>query len=135
LLACDKLRQRASRELDCTVDYERSLALAAGNESLLRQIFEILQRDIPDQQIQLSAALAERDHDRLAAIAHKLHGVTCYASLPRLRRKVLGFQQRFAGDSNTPLEQAVDQLKEELDAVKQEVDLYLERLDAAGVSG
>jgi len=137
LLAGDSLRQQfssASRELDCSVDYERSLALAAGNESLLRQIFEILQRDIPDQQVQLTAALAERDHDRLAAIAHKLHGVTCYASLPRLRRKVLGFQQRFAGDSNTSLEQAVDQLKEELGAVKQEVDLYLERLDAAGVS-
>ena len=138
LLACDKLRQQASsasRELDCTVDYERSLALAAGNESLLRQIFEILQRDIPDQQIQLTTALAERDQERLAAIAHKLHGVTCYASLPRLRRKVLGFQQRFAGGANMPLEQAVDELNEELDAVKQEVDLYLERLDAEGVSG
>ena len=123
-----------AKELDCTVDYERSLALSAGNGSLLRQIFEILQRDIPDQQIQLTSALAQLDYDKLAAIAHKLHGVTCYASLPRLRRKVLGFQQRLARDSNMPLEQSVRELNEELDTVKQEVDLYLERLHAEGVS-
>jgi len=140
LLGSDPLHQHAgsagssARESDCSVDYARSLALSADNESLLRQIFEILQRDIPDQQIQLTSALAQLDHDKLAAIAHKLHGVTCYASLPRLRRKVLGFEQRLARDSTIPLEHSVQELNEELDAVKQEVDLYLERLDAKGVS-
>ena len=140
LLGSDPLHLHAdsasssSKESDCSVDYARSLALSADNESLLRQIFEILQRDIPDHQIQLTSALAQLDHDKLSAIAHKLHGVTCYASLPRLRRKVLGFQQRLARDSNVPLEHSVQELNEELDAVKQEVDLYLARLDAEGVS-
>jgi two-component system sensor histidine kinase BarA len=124
----------STRELDCSVDYARSLALSADNESLLKQIFEILQRDIPDQQMQLASALAQQDHDRLSAIAHKLHGVTCYASLPRLRHKVLGFQQRLARDSNTPLDQSVQELSDELEAIKQEVDRYLEHLDATGVS-
>jgi two-component system sensor histidine kinase BarA len=142
LLSGDTQRRRADsagadssvKELDCSVDYARSLALSADNESLLKQIFEILQRDIPDQQIQLASALAQQDHDRLGAIAHKLHGVTCYASLPRLRHKVLGFQQRLARDSNTPLDQPVQELSDELEAIKQEVDRYLEHLDAAGVS-
>ena len=122
------------RELDCSVDYARSLALSADNESLLKQIFEILKRDIPDQQMQLASALAQQDHDRLSAITRKLHGVTCYASLPRLRHKVLGFQQRLAHDSNTPLDQSVQELSDELEAIKQEVDRYLEHLDATGVS-
>jgi two-component system sensor histidine kinase BarA len=124
----------SAKESDCSVDYARSLALAADNESLLKQIFELLQRDIPDQQIQLANALAQLDHDRLGAITHKLHGVTCYASLPRLRRKVLDFQQRLARDSNTPLDRSVQELSEELDAIKQEVDRYLQRLDTAGVT-
>jgi two-component system sensor histidine kinase BarA len=124
----------STRELDCSVDYARSLALSADNESLLKQIFEILQRDIPDQQMQLASALAQQDHDRLSAIAHKLHGVTCYASLPRLRHKVLGFQQRLARDSNTSLDQSVQELSDELEAIKQEVERYLEHLDATGVS-
>jgi two-component system sensor histidine kinase BarA len=142
LLGSDTQRQQAdsagatdsTRELDCSVDYARSLALSADNESLLKQIFEILQRDIPDQQMQLASALAQQDHDRLSAIAHKLHGVTCYASLPRLRHKVLGFQQRLARDSNTPLDQSVQELSDELEAIKKEVDRYLEHLDATGVS-
>jgi two-component system sensor histidine kinase BarA len=124
----------SAKESDCSVDYARSLALAADNESLLKQIFELLQRDIPDQQIQLANALAQLDHDRLGAITHKLHGVTCYASLPRLRRKVLDFQQRLARDSNTPLDRSVQELSEELDVIKQEVDRYLQRLDTAGVT-
>ena len=139
LLSSDTSRQQANlmdtvsagKELDCSVDYVRSLALSAGNESLLKQIFEILQRDIPDQQVQLASALAQRDHDRLSAIAHKLHGVTCYASLPRLRHKVLGFEQRLARDSDAPLDLLVQELRDELEAIKQEVDSYLEKPDAA----
>ena len=119
---------------DCSLDYARSLALSADNESLLKQIFEILQRDIPDQQLQLENALAKLDQDRLTAIVHKLHGVTCYASLPRLRRKLLGFQQSLADDSNTPLDISVQKLNQELSAVKLEVDRYLEQMDAEGIS-
>ena len=119
------------KELDCSLDYTRSLALSAGNESLLKQILEILQRDIPTQQIQLASALAQQDRDKLNAIAHKLHGVTCYASLPRLRHKVLGFEQRLSRDSDAPIELLVQELHDELDAIKLEVDKHLEKLDAA----
>ncbi len=119
---------------DCSVDYAKSLALSAENESLLKQIFEIIQRDIPDQQLQLSNALAQLDQDKLAAIVHKLHGVTCYASLPRLRRRVLGFQQRLAHDSSAPLDKSVQKLNEELGLVKLEVGRLLEQMDAEGIS-
>ncbi len=119
---------------DCVLDYARSLSLSADNESLLRQIFEIIQRDIPDQQQQLDKALQQQDQAKLAAIAHKLHGVTCYASLPRLRRKVLGFQHRLAHDSNTPLENSVAELSSELAEVKQEVERYLVMMENNGIS-
>lgn len=101
---------------------------------MLRQIFEIVQRDIPDQQQQLDKALKQQDPDKLAAIAHKLHGVTCYASLPRLRRKVLGFQQRLAHDSNLVLDNSVEELTSELAEIKLEVEKYLETMDKDGIS-
>jgi two-component system sensor histidine kinase BarA len=121
-------------DLDCSLDYGKSLTLSADNESLLKQIFEILQRDIPEQQLQLANALTQQDQDRLGAIAHKLHGVTCYASLPRLRRKVLGFQQRLTRDNAEALDKSVQQLNDELGAVKLEVDHYLEEMNARGIS-
>ncbi len=108
-----------------TLDYRRSLALSADNESLLRQIFEILRRDVPEQQQQLAAALREQDRDRLGALAHKLHGVTCYAGLPRLRHLVIGLQKRLAQDSETALDPLIDEIIDELGAIEREVDSLL----------
>ncbi|MBT8434857.1 MAG: hypothetical protein KJN95_09350, partial [Gammaproteobacteria bacterium] len=70
----------------------------------------------------------------LAAIAHKLHGVTCYASLPRLQRNILGFQKHLECDGNIPLEKPVQKLNQELTAVKLEVDRYLELMQAEAKS-
>ncbi len=119
---------------ECTLDYARSLALSADNESLLRQIFEIIQRDIPDQQKQLDNALRQQDRDKLAALAHKLHGVTCYASLPRLRRRVLTFQQRLGHEDRVALDDPVAELIAELEAVKKEVEQHLEAMEREGIS-
>ncbi|MCG6890156.1 MAG: response regulator [Gammaproteobacteria bacterium] len=112
----------------CSLDYARSLQLSAGNESLLKQIFTILQRDIPQQQQQLAEAFTEQDYGRLGALAHKLQGVTCYVGLPRLRRIVLAFQQQLAGESGESLERLNKQLETELDAIAREVEFYLQQL-------
>ncbi|MDH3535519.1 MAG: ATP-binding protein [Gammaproteobacteria bacterium] len=126
----DQLQQQADDGAitDCSVDYAASLALSADNESLLRQILEIIQRDIPGQQQQLRNAVQKLDRARLGAAVHKLHGVTCYASLPRLRRQVLDLQQRLARDGDAPLEQAVSAMIDELDAVNLEVERQLQAM-------
>ena len=130
-----QLRQQHEAEADCTVDYAKSLSLSADNESLLRQIFEIIERDIPDQQQQLDNALRQQDPGKLAAILHKLHGVTCYASLPRLRRKVLEFQQQLARDGDmAALQQQLADVSAELTAIKQEVRRCLAQMDQKGIS-
>ena len=133
-------QQRKSIELDFhsdteiisgkSVDFKRSLALSADNETLLKQIFEILLRDIPDHQQQLMNALQFSEHDKLAAITHKLHGVTCYASLPKLRQMVLAFQHQLSHDSDISFDHAVMELTEELNSVKLEVDQHLRDMEA-----
>ncbi|MDC1286275.1 ATP-binding protein [Gammaproteobacteria bacterium] len=112
----------------CSLDYARSLKLSADNESLLKQIFTILQHDIPLQRRQLSEAFAEQDYSRLQALAHKLQGVTCYVSLPRLRRILLAFQQQLDGEAGESLDRLNNQLEKELDAVAQEVEHHLQQL-------
>jgi len=114
---------------DCSLDYTRSLALSAGNESLLTQILEILKRDIPEQRQQLKTVFAEQDLDRLGALAHKLQGVTCYASLPRLRRIVVALQQQLGDGSPASLEPLMRQLDKELLVVAEEVEHYLRQLE------
>ena len=122
-------------DTDCSLDFARSLDLAAGNESLLQQILQILQRDIPEQRQHLIDAFGEFDLDRLGALAHKLHGVTCYASLPRLRRIVIAFQQQLARASRDSLKPLVEEMDAELAIVECEVDLCLRRFTDNAVTG
>ncbi|MCP4334898.1 MAG: response regulator [Gammaproteobacteria bacterium] len=135
------LRRLASDESDidpdpeCSVDYSGSLTLCADNQSLLKQILEILRRDIPDQRRQLADAFAELDYDRLGALAHKLQGVTCYASLPRLKRLVAGLQRQLAGNADTPLERLMRELDEELETIDASVAQYLEEFAESPAEG
>ena len=120
----------AGDEQEQSVDYAGSLALCADNASLLQQIFEIIRRDIPEQREQLARAIAESDDERLAALVHKLHGVTCYASLPRLKRRVLGLQQRLGGENGDRLARWAGEIDAELAAIEAEIEAYLPDLDA-----
>ena len=117
-----------STEQDCSLDYIRSLRLSAGNEDLLKQILAILQRDIPQQRQQLADAFADGDYARLGTLAHKLQGVTCYVSLPRLRRSVVTLQQQLVNESTGSLGRLKGELDRELEAVAQEVERYLTQL-------
>jgi two-component system sensor histidine kinase BarA len=131
-LAC---RSVAEEELphsslqDCTLDYNRSLRLSAGNKDLLKQILAILQLDIPQQRQQLADAFADGDYARLGTLAHKLHGVTCYVSLPRLRRSVVALQQQLANEATGSMSRLKGDLDRELEAVAQEVERYLAQLE------
>jgi len=124
----DASRQPAAAGSECSLDYASSLKLAAGNESLLRQILQILRRDIPEQRQHLQDAFDKLDYDRLGALAHKLHGVTCYAGLPRLRRVVIAFQQQLGAQAREPMSALAEELDAELAAVEREVDGCLSRL-------
>jgi two-component system sensor histidine kinase BarA len=119
---------------ECSLDYASSLQLAAGNESLLRQILQIMQRDLPEQRQHLRDACKNRDYDRLGALAHKLHGVTCYAGLPRLRRVVIAFQQQLEDAAPKSLQALVEELDAELAAVETEVARCLRRLEEGALS-
>ncbi len=112
-------------ESDSALDYARSLALAADNTDLLQQIFEILERDLPDLRQQLLHARSLRDRERLNALAHKLHGVTCYSSLPRLRRMSLSLQQCLARNDESGVPGLVDEIAAELDAITRTVEAHL----------
>lgn len=108
-----------------SVDIKLSLHLSANNESLLRQIFEILLRDIPHHKDQLSNAARQLDYEKLSTLIHNIHGVTCYACLPRLKIQVESIQQKLAQKSYLHLEVAVDAMIEELEQIRLQVESYL----------
>jgi len=110
-----------------SVDINLSLDLAANNKSLLKQIFEILLREIPHHKEQLSNAVRQLDYAKLSMIAHKIHGTTCYACLPRLKSQVELIQQQLTQESYTLLEATVDEMIEELEQIRLKIESYLHR--------
>ncbi|MEE8364288.1 MAG: ATP-binding protein [Gammaproteobacteria bacterium] len=112
-----------------SVDLEKSLALAGDNDSLLQQIFGILLCEIPDHQRQLSGAVQALDYDKISAIVHKIHGITCYTSLPRLKQQVLKLQQQLSSTPHAALaEEAIQAIIVELGQVALETERFLEQV-------
>jgi len=101
-----------------TIDLKKSLVLSANNESLLKQIFEILLREIPTHQYQLKEALAESDMSKISMVIHKIHGITCYASLPSIRQQVLSIQRTMSKQTGDPIEEQIQGIIEELEKIK-----------------
>jgi len=110
-----------------SVNIRQSLGLAANNESLLQQLFRILLRDIPGHKDQLSATTRQLDYEKLSTVVHKIHGVTCYASLPRLKAQVLSIQQQLAEESYSFIEVAVDSMIDELEQIRLQIEMYLQQ--------
>ena len=108
-----------------SVDFKQSLTLASNNESLLHQIFEILLRDIPQHKQQLLNAVQQSDYAKLSSLVHKIHGITCYTSLPCLKSQVVSIQQQLAEDSFSLLQGAVNEMIEELEKIRAEVESFL----------
>lgn len=111
--------------IDKSVDLEGSLSLCADNASLLYQIFEILLREIPDYRTQLNKARQQSDNRRIALIIHKIHGVTCYASLPVIRKQVLEIQQVLSKNPNREVTGEIQEIVKELHEIEKSVEEYM----------
>ena len=112
-----------------SIDFEQSLKLALNNKIILCKIFDILIRDIPSLQLQLKTAAFQNERERLSAILHKLHGTTCYTSLPRLKQQVSDFQQSLMTCSNSQQQEFVLKIHDELDNIRSETQQWLKDMD------
>ncbi|MFA9420225.1 MAG: ATP-binding protein [Gammaproteobacteria bacterium] len=117
---------------ELSVDFRESLALSADNDSLLKKIFGILLKEIPEHQQQLSSAAAQPDYVKLSEIVHKIHGITCYTSLPRLKKLTVSVQQQLTQESFTRVDSAIEAMIKELDKIKDQVEEFYRTADDTG---
>jgi two-component system sensor histidine kinase BarA len=117
---------------DLSVDFRESLALSADNDSLLKNIFRLLLKEIPQHQQQLSNAAAQSDYVKLSEIVHKIHGITCYTSLPRLKKLALSIQQQLTQESFAQINCTVEPMIRELDKIKDQVEEFYRTADDTG---
>jgi two-component system sensor histidine kinase BarA len=118
-----------SHDSKLSIDFEQSLKLSQNNKITLRKILNILISDAPILQLQLKSAALKNDREKLSAILHKLHGTTCYTSLPRLKQQIISWQQSIATCSNSQQQAIVLEVNEELDNIRNETQQLLKEMD------
>ena len=114
-----------------TIDLKKSLSLTANSESLLKQIFEILLREIPAYQYQLEDALKQSDRNKISLVIHKIHGVTCYASLPKIRQQVLTVERFMSRNPNDNIDIKIRAIIEELSCIKSAAKAQVDAITVA----
>lgn len=67
------------------LDKELGVRLAGGDPKLAREMLAILAQSLPAELTALQHAWQKQDPTELQALAHKLHGGTCYCGTPALK--------------------------------------------------
>lgn len=74
------------QDIELSVDTDLTYKLSASNQKLVDQVFSMLAQEIPAYRENLQLAIEQRSMADFEKIMHKLHGVTCYAGLPKLKQ-------------------------------------------------
>ncbi len=78
-------QETAAENLELSVDQALTLKLSASNRKLMDQVFSMLLKEIPSYRQNIQQATEQTSLADFERIMHKLHGVTCYAGLPKLK--------------------------------------------------
>jgi two-component system, NarL family, sensor histidine kinase BarA len=71
---------------ELSVDENLTYKLSSSNNKLVEQVFTILLQEIPSYCENIKQANEQKSLPDFERIMHKLHGVTCYAGLPKLKQ-------------------------------------------------
>ncbi len=79
------LEEIPAENFELSVDQALSFKLSSSNKVLMNQVFSMLLKEIPSYQQSIQQATEQKYLADFERIMHKLHGVTCYAGLPKLK--------------------------------------------------
>lgn len=71
---------------ELSVDQALTYKLSSSNRKLMNQVFSMLISEIPTYCENIRLAIEQNSLPDFEKIMHKLHGVTCYAGLPKLKQ-------------------------------------------------
>lgn len=67
------------------IDTELALERAGGNPNLARDLYQMLQNELPGYLSQLQQLFEQKDYPALQELAHKIHGSATYCGVPALK--------------------------------------------------
>ncbi len=74
------------------IDMDIALERAGGNADLARDLYQMLQKELPGYLENLPDLFADNDLTSLTASVHKLHGSATYCGVPALKEATEAFE-------------------------------------------
>jgi two-component system sensor histidine kinase BarA len=68
-----------------TIDINLALERAGGNQDLARELYQMLQNELPNYQSKIKQHFDSGNYVALLEVVHKLHGSATYCGVPALR--------------------------------------------------
>lgn len=77
-----------------TIDTDLALERAGGNRELARELYQMLQNDLPNYLAKIQHYTASGDRAALIEVVHKLKGSTTYCGVPALNEAAATLEER-----------------------------------------
>lgn len=107
------------------VDEKLALERAGGNADLARELYQMLQNELPDYQGRLPTLYAEGDMRSLQEAVHKLNGSATYCGVPALKAAAETMESNLKRGEQDRYEEGLNAVLNEIQRVLQTPTLPL----------
>ncbi len=97
-----------------SVDWKLATKRSNDNHELAKELFGLLQRDLPTNKKNIETAYAENDVDTLVNTLHAMNGSCCYCGVPSLENMVKTLETQVRESSMIFSKDQLDQLLSEI---------------------
>lgn len=108
-----------------TIDTALALERAGGNHDLARELYQMLQADLPGYMAKIQQLSANGDYTTLLEVVHKLNGSSTYCGVPALREAASTLEDDLKAGIEAAYASGVSQVLEEIKRLQQTPELNL----------
>lgn len=107
------------------IDPDLALERAGGSEELARELYLMLQNDLPNYASKIQQLYHENDYKALLEVVHKLNGSSTYCGVPALKEAASSLEAHLKHGDEESYDDGLEHLLVEIDRLKQMPELSL----------
>lgn len=107
------------------IDPELALERAGGNADLARELYQMLQKELPVYQDRIRSLFESSDYSALTEIVHKLNGSATYCGVPALKTAADSLESSLKRGESDTFQEGLDEVLHAIQQVMQTPTLPL----------
>ena len=96
------------------IDTNLALERAGGNQDLARELYQMLQNELPNYHSTIKQHYDSGDYEALLEVVHKLHGSATYCGVPALKEAAASMESNIKQGAETAYARGLDEVLGEI---------------------